>query len=151
MEKTMNTIYRYMKHKIVVAIALFFLVQSCATLISPYDHYSYVQTISVKVDALNLMDLATDSFRLHKKEIAKVQSDIQKMYEYEKYRPKNETTTKMWQTIMDTTGNSFAGFIVKWQKDKILNPTYIENKKPQVATSFDQVIQLEAGKIKPEK
>lgn len=139
-----------MKQK-VLFVAFLFLIQSCASLISPYDHYSYVQTISVKVDALNLMDLASDSVQLHKAEIAKVKADIQKMYEYEKYRPKNEITTRMWQVLASDTGNLYGGFIVKWQKEKVLRPAYIENKKPQIATAFDQIIELESKKIKADK
>ena len=145
----MQTKTTLLKNKVVLLLALFLFFQSCATLISPYDHYAYVQTISVKVDALNLMDLATDSFHLHKKEIAAVQTAMKKIYEYEKFRPKNEITTKMWHTLKDTSRNLFGGFIVKWEKEKVVSKTYLENKKPQIATAFDQIIELESKKIKP--
>jgi hypothetical protein len=36
------------------------------------------------VDALNLMSLATDDYNLHTEEVKKVQTQIEKIYEYEK-------------------------------------------------------------------
>ena len=69
--------------------ALLILVCSCSPIISGFDQYAYTQATSLKVDALNLMDLSTDQYTQHKVEIAAVQSNLQKIYEYEKNRPKN--------------------------------------------------------------
>jgi hypothetical protein len=68
-----------------LSIYLFFTILffSCST-ISKFDQYAYTQATSIKVDALNLMSLATDDYNLHTEEVKKVQTQIEKIYEYEK-------------------------------------------------------------------
>jgi len=58
---------------------------SCST-ISKFDQYAYTQATSIKVDALNVMSLATEDYIQHTEEVKKVQTQIQKIYEYEKNR-----------------------------------------------------------------
>jgi len=36
----------------------------------------------------------------------------------------------------------------EWKEDGTLMPVYIERKKAQIGKAFDQIIQLESGKIK---
>lgn len=95
--------------------------------------------------------MAVDSFAMHKKELAQLQTGIQKVYEYEKHRPKNEITTKLWEILTDTSGNLYGGFLVKWKKEVVLKKVYVENKKEQIAKAFDQIIELESKKIKTNK
>lgn len=117
--------------------------------ISNYDAYSYQQTTSLKVDAMNLMDEATEDYALHSKDIKLLQSNLAKIYEYEKHRPKNEITTKQWEILSDTSGHLLGGFIVKWRKEGKQGRVYIDEKKKQIATAFDQIAELESKKIKP--
>jgi hypothetical protein len=67
-----------------LSIYLFFTILffSCST-ISKFDQYAYTQATSIKVDALNLMSLATDEYTNHTEEVKKMQTEIQKIYEYE--------------------------------------------------------------------
>jgi hypothetical protein len=116
--------------------------------ISSFDHYSYVHTTSIKVDALNLIDMATDSFQLHEKEIKNIQSDIQKIKEYEKHRPKNDITIKLWEVLTDTNGNLLGKFVIRWQRERILKLVYVQEKRKQISLAFDQIAELESGKIK---
>lgn len=120
---------------------------SCAT-ISKFDQYSYAQSTSLKVDVMNVMSEATDSFALHQTEIAQVKTSLTKMYEYERSKPKNTITEKMWSIIVDSTGNSVGGFFTRWQKEKKLDAAFINASKTIIGQSFDQVSQLESGKIK---
>jgi hypothetical protein len=121
---------------------------ACAT-ISKYDQYAYSQATSIKVDALNVMDLATNSYKEHEPEVRNVMTSIDKMYEYEKNRPKNDISTKMWGVIKDTSGHLYGGFIKRWQKEDKLNLAFIQESKKIIGESFDQISQLESGKIKP--
>ena len=57
-------------------IISFFLVFGCSPAISPFDQYAYTHTTSIKVDAMNVMDLATEDYTAHKKEIAAVQTGL---------------------------------------------------------------------------
>jgi len=132
-----------------LSIYLFFTILffSCST-ISKFDQYAYTQATSIKVDALNLMSLATDDYNLHTEEVKKVQTQIEKIYEYEKNRPKNSVTTKMWGNMLDSSGRLFGGFIQYWKKKGKLKPANIENEKEMISYSFDQIAHLESKKIK---
>ncbi|HEY6901959.1 MAG TPA: hypothetical protein VI233_14985 [Puia sp.] len=120
---------------------------SCAT-ISRFDQYAYTQTTSLKVDALSLMGSAADSFPLHAAEAAQVQTTMNKLVEYEKNRPKNGITEKMWSLMSDSTGHLYAGFMTRWEKEGKLDTAFIRISKDLVGQSFDQISQLESGKIK---
>ncbi|HUZ58273.1 MAG TPA: hypothetical protein VMU83_05780 [Hanamia sp.] len=126
---------------------VFSLLYGCAT-ISNFDQYAYTQATSIKVDAMNTMSLATDKYADHLQEIANVQTEMNKLYEYEKNRPKNTITTKMWEKMIDTSGHLYGGFIQHWKSEKKLRPAFIENEKELIAKSFDQIAELESKKIK---
>ncbi len=119
--------------------------------ISKFDQYAYSQTTTIKVDALNIMGYATDSFSIHQFDIQKVQTEIDKIYEYEKNRPKNIISEKMWTVLKDSSGHLFGGFIARWKKEGKLDETFIKESQSIIATSFDQISQLESGKIKPQQ
>lgn len=133
-----------------VVLALFgaiVLVTSCAT-ISKFDQYSYTQATSLKVDALNTMTNASDSFYLYAPEVTQLRTEFSKIYEYEKNKPKNEVTTKMWIVLIDSTGSSLGGFLTRWQKETRLDTAFINQSKILVGQSFDQISELESGKTK---
>lgn len=141
----------YKKRHYYLIIISFISFYGCSLLsptISTYDQYGYTQTTSIKVDAMNLMDMATENYQSHQKEIVEVQSNIQKIYEYEKHRPKNDPTIKQWEILTDSS-RIFGRFISKWKNEKILGKVYIEEKKKNVAFVFDQIAELESKKIKP--
>lgn len=129
-------------------------VAGCAT-ISPFDQYSYVQVTSAKVDVLNLMDRSNEAFADHQQEVAAVNSTLFKIIEYEKHRPKNQITVRMWEkmiridsagTIDETT--MIPSFWKKWKKDGKESRAFLEEAKGQVSRGFDLIAELEANKIK---
>jgi len=94
-----------------LAILVFLLsITACAT-ISSFDQHAYTQTTSLKVDAMNTMDLATDEYATHEKTVQELQTKLQKVYEYEKNRPRNEITLKMWDKLLDADGHE------SWKRD----------------------------------
>ena len=121
---------------------------ACST-ISKFDQYAYTQTTSIKVDACNLMSHATESYEAHSADVQKVETDINKMFEYEKNRPKNIVSQKMWMILKDSTGHLFGGFVKRWQKEGKLDAAFVTESQALVSQSFDQISQLESGKIKP--
>lgn len=129
-------------------VALCLVLISCAT-ISKFDQYAYTQTTSLKVDALSVMGYANESYALHQQDVLNVKTSLDKMYEYEKNRPKNTITEKMWSLLTDTTGHLYGGFVKRWQKEDKLDTAFIRISKDLVGQSFDQISQLESGKIKP--
>jgi hypothetical protein len=135
-----------LKHFFYCLITLFAF-SACSPLISSYDQYSYTQTTSLKVDALNLMSEATQDYKLHESEAKLVSLNIQKLIEYEKYIPKNTITQSQWKILTDTTKDSYGGFIKVWKAKHILGAYFINEKQIQVSKAFDDIIILEAKKI----
>jgi len=128
-------------------LIVLFSFSACAT-ISSFDQYAYMQTTSLKVDALNTMDLATMEYVSNEKTVLELQTKLDKAYEYEKNRPKNEITIKMWNIILDTNGHLLGGFIKRWKTETKLNAVFIQEEKKIVAEAFDQIAGLESHKIK---
>lgn len=133
---------------IIIVISLF--LTSCLT-ISQFDQHSYIQTTSLKVDVLNLMNVAENDFTSNRKQIETVIVQMDKVYEYEKNRPKNSLTIQLWDKLRDSTGHLFGGFISRWERDGTLRPAFIKESKLQVSEAFDIIAQLESKKIKPKQ
>ncbi len=134
------------KQTLTALLGLILLLNACST-ISTFDQYAYTQTTSLKVDALSVMAHANESYPSHQQEVQQVQTALSKMYEYEKNRPKNVITKKMWTVLTDSTGNLYGGFIRRWQKEGTLDTAFIRISQDLVSQSFDQISQLESGKI----
>jgi hypothetical protein len=131
------------------AILIVTLLMCACSTISHFDQYAYSQATSIKVDALSLMDSATAPYQQHQSSVANVLTSIDKIYEYEKNRPKNGTSEKMWALLKDSTGHLYGGFIRRWQREGTLDAGFIQESKRLIGSSFDQISQLESGKIKP--
>lgn len=116
-----------------------------------FDQHVYIQTTSIKVDALNVMDQAIEDYSSHQNEVRHVITDLEKTYEYERNRKNNEITIKLWDKLKDTSGHLFGGFVKKWKNEKKLRPVFIQESKKQVGEAFDIIAQLESKKIKPKQ
>ncbi len=67
---------------------------SCAS-ISRFDQYAYAQTTSIKVDAMNTMNLAINDYTTCVQKVQDLETNLQKLYEYERNRPKNDISVKI--------------------------------------------------------
>ncbi len=130
-----------------LSVLLSILLSACTT-ISQFDQQSYNSATSIKVDALNLMDSAINSYTSQQVRINFVTAEISKAYEYDKNRPKNVMSTAMWSKLKDTNSYLFGGFINRWKKEQSLKPVFIQDAKSLIDSAFDQISQLESGKIK---
>ena len=129
-------------------LPLVFALTACST-ISTYDQAAYEHATSAKVDALALMDKATDSFSAHAKEVESVNLTLRKAYEYDKGRPLNAITLKQWDLLLSPDHDLLGGFLRDWKRKGQFKPVAVSEKKKQVADGFDQIIGLESGKLKP--
>ena len=143
----METVKLSLKLKTIAFLFGLVALVGCAT-ISNFDQQAYIYTTSVKVDALNVMDLATTDYTAHSKEVKELQTQLQKIYEYEKNRPKNEITLKQWNILLDPEGHLLGGFIKRWESQKTLSKTFVIEAKKLVDKAFDQIAGLESKKIK---
>ena len=119
----------------------------CAT-ISGFDQYAYTQGTALKVDAMNIMNKATQPYASQQAGIEDVSTRIEKAYEYEKHRPKNLFTVKMWEIVKNPDRNLFGGFIKRWKEKDTLSAAFINEVKKQVGEAFDMIVELESKKIK---
>ncbi len=133
---------------LLVAVAVAVAVAACST-ISTYDQAAYEHATSAKVDTLTLMDKATGNYDDHLKEIEALSTELNKAYEYDRGRPLNRITVAQWDILRDPNRNLVGGFLKMWKSKGSLSATFIAEKKTQIAEAFDQIIQLESGKIKP--
>ena len=133
----------------VVLISVFLLSSSCAT-ISTFSPAAYEQATSLKVDALTLMDKATDPFNGHGSEAEALSSRVEKAYEFAKGRPKDEVSTRQWAILKDPDRNLLGGFLKRWKEKSTLSSVFIAQAKGLVADAFDRIIGLESGKVKPQ-
>jgi hypothetical protein len=119
---------------------------ACST-IAPYDQTAYEHATSTKAETLLLMDRATTSYSQNTDKIDAVILDLNKAYEYDKGRARNQFTVGLWTKLL-SPDDLFGAFIRKWKTKGQLHPGYIEVKKKDVEDAFDQIIELEQGKQK---
>ncbi len=141
-----------MRHAVLatgVLLSVVLLFSSCAT-ISTFSPAAYEQAVSLKVDALALMDRATDPFDGHRSEAEALTSRVEKAYEFAKGRPKNEVSTRQWAILKDPDRNLLGGFLKRWKEKSTLSGVFIQEAKGLVADAFDKIIGLESGKVRPQ-
>jgi len=127
------------------SLSVCILLAACS-LIAPYDQAAYDKATSAKAEVIALMDKASGSYASHQKEIEEVSLDVDKAYEYDRGRASNSETIKQWELLRDPKGHLFGGFLRRWHDKDALNQDYINEKKPDIADAFDQIIGLERGK-----
>ena len=134
------------RNQAIVLLMLFTL--SACSMIAIFSQKAYEQATSLKVDALAIMDKASEPFLKHQSEVEVLRLNIDKAYEYAKGRPKNDETTHQWEIIKNPSRNSLGGFLKRWEEDSILSAQFINEAKGIVSNGFDAVIGLESGKSK---
>ena len=143
-----HTIRRSVGKGLVSASVL--ILSACAPLISPYSATAYEQAISLKVEALVVMEKATEPFEDHRDEVAALTTELAKAYEFAKGRLKNEISTRQWEILKDPERNLLGGFLARWERDSALSRAFVDAQKGIVSDAFDTIIGLESGKIKPD-
>lgn len=124
------------------------LITSCS-LISNYDQKSYENATSLKVDTKNVMGLATESYSSHTTDIGTLITNLDKAYEYDFSRPKNDITIRLWDKLRNPDGALLGGFLAEWKTEGRLLPGYVRSKQTQIGRGFDMISGLESGKLKP--
>jgi hypothetical protein len=150
-----NTLPVLHKRSLPVILLLFLssicLLQSSCVSTAPYDQFVYKESTSLKVDALKLMDKAEKPFTTQEKEIEKLNDQLDKLYEYEVHRKKNQLRIQMWDLLRNPEKNLLGGFLSRWKKEGQLGTTFISEAKIIVGRAFDQLAELESGKITPKE
>jgi hypothetical protein len=137
--------FRFSASVIILSVIGF---SGCKPLMSTFDQASYSQVISLKVDALALMDKSSDDYSSHLADINALQLELDKAIEYDKHRPNNLITNEQWVLLSNPEGHLLGGFLLKWKKDGKESSAYVTDKKKQIGDSFDQIAELEIKKLK---
>lgn len=132
-------------------LPMLLLVLAACSYIAPYSQFAYQRSTSLKVDALALMDKATEPYAAHAAEVSNLVTEVEKAYEYAKGRPKNELSTRQWQILKDPDRHLLGGFLRRWKAESTLSPTFIKEAKGLVGDAFDTISGLESGKIKSDE
>lgn len=122
----------------------------CA-LTAPYDQFVYKESTSLKVDALKLMDKAAKPFESQQEAVEKLNDELDKLFEYELHRRKNGIRISMWNLLRDPEKNLLGGFLKRWKEKSTLGEPFIDEAKIQIGKAFDQLAELESGKITPKE
>ena len=94
------------------------------------------------------MSKATGSYDEHEKEVEALVRQLDKAYEYDRGRHLNQVTVAQWDILRDPNRDLVGGFLKVWKTKGTLSATFVTEKKKQVGDAFDQIIQLESGKLK---
>lgn len=113
-----------------------------------FNQRAYEQDVSLKVDALAVMDEAILPYDSCKADVAELRKNLAKAYEYAKGLPNNDNTVKQWEILLDPKGDLLTAFLNEWQENGKLKAAYIGIKKGLVEEGFDAIIGLESGKVK---
>ncbi|MCL5266866.1 MAG: hypothetical protein M1469_02035 [Bacteroidetes bacterium] len=122
------------------------IVAGCSFSSAVFNQRAYEQSVSLKVDALLLMDKATGPFEWSKPDVDAIKLEFAKAYEYAKGLPHNEETVAQYNIMMDTTKASFFGFLTRWESEGKLGAAFVTNSKAVVSDQFDRIMALESGK-----
>ena len=132
---------------VTIFLVLFF--QGCRPLISLYDQYAYTQATSLKVDLQNLIkESATINYSDAKNDISKLNSELQKAFEYAKGRSLNSLSTKQYAILLSDT-DFYKKFLNDWKVQKKESETAADEESIKIGQLMDTIIKLENGKTKP--
>ena len=85
---------------------------------------------------------------MHQSEVQTLRAHIQSIVDNERKRPKNDPAVQLWEKLTDSTGNLLGGFLRRWETEGMMKAAFIADKKAQVSTAFDKIMELENAKPK---
>lgn len=129
-------------------LALVVSATGCQNMQALYNEQAYQQAVSLKIEALTLMDEATLLYAEHEEEVAELKKELSKAYEYARGRPDNEESTRQWELMKDPDRNLLGGFLLRWEQEGTLSPGFVGSAKELISDAFDTIIELESGKRK---
>jgi hypothetical protein len=121
---------------------------SCFWKKAQYDPLGEQYAVTVKEEALSLMEKAVNPFFQYKKAIYRLMTKVEYAFENARALKKNETITGIWNLLRDPRGNRLGKFMKKWEIEGQLDPTTIETYTKWVGKEFETICNLEEGKKK---
>lgn len=113
-----------------------------------FDPIAFEQTKGLKAEALALMDRAGEPYADHRAQVDTLRARLSRAYAREQGRPNNAKTLQQWDIVMAPQGHLLAGFLALWERRSVLDETFIDEARVQVADAFDEITGLENGKLR---
>jgi hypothetical protein len=117
--------------------------------VSEFNQVALDKTISVKTDALNLINKANEDYASHQSEIESLKAVVEDAYQFSKSIPNNSESVSQWEIIRDPQRNSLFGLLERWKNKNTLSDTFISEVKLVIASDFNTIIDFENNKRKP--
>jgi hypothetical protein len=135
----------------ITEIIFLLILTSCTPLIGPHSPMAYQNATSLKASTLALMDKATEPYSNHMKDIESLMLEVDKAYEFVNGIPSNNISGKQWYILKKPDGNLLGKFFLRWKEKNTLSRPYIDEFKKLISDAYDEIICLEANKLKPSK
>ena len=127
---------------------LFLFLLGCAP-VSDFNQLAYQQSVSLKTEALKLIDKANENYINHQSEIDSLKLNVENAYQFSKTIPNNQETISQWEIIRDPQRSSLFGLLERWKSKTILSDVFISEVKVLIASNFNTIIDFENNKRKP--
>jgi len=147
MRKTTLPFIRFMRYLAVLPLLLC-LWGGCSMLKARFDPVGQQYAVTIKEEALALMDKAGESFSLYRLDVYRLMTRVERAYEHARLKYKNEGVAGIWDVMRSLEGNRLARFMLDWEKEDILDDTYIKEAKKLLTESFNLLIKIEESKEK---
>ena len=142
-----NTNFRFMRFLPVLSLLLI-LLSNCSMFKPKFDPVGHQYAVTIKKEALALIDKAGESYSLHRDEVYLLMTRVERAYENARLKYKNDGVTGIWDVMRSPEANRLARFMLDWEKEDILDDTYREEAKKLLQENFDLLIKVEESKKK---
>ena len=129
-----------------VICLLLFLLNNCSVLKPKFDPVGHQYAVTIQNEALTLMEKARESFSLHREAVYLLMTRVERAYEHARQKYKNKGVTGIWDVMRDPQANRLGRFMMDWEKEDILEDTYIKDAVKLVKENFDLLIKIEEKK-----
>ena len=116
-----------------------------------FDQYSYQKATEIKVETNQLLDNAIYPYEDYEGDIKDLKSELDKIIEYEKNKPYNDISLKMWKILSDEERNLLAGFLRRWEEEEQMSRVFVDEAKSQILEAIDIIIKYESNKDQESK
>ncbi len=121
---------------------------NCSILKPRFDPVGHQNAVTLQKEALALMEKASGSFVPHAEAVYSLMTRVERAYEHARPRYKNSRVTGTWDALRNPLGNRLGRFMLEWEKEDVLDETYIKDSKKSVEEDFNLLVELEEGKKK---
>ncbi|WP_342075382.1 hypothetical protein [Yoonia sp. SS1-5] len=139
----------FLQRKGAALFALLFLLASCGPFISPFSQEAFKSATSLKARSLAIIAKADQPYAQHQDAVEQLLVDVDAAYEFAKGRPRNDVSTRLWDTLRDPEENLLGGFAARWEEQGRLSTFLAGESSIQIAEAYDIIICVEVTKKRP--